>query len=175
MIADRLVELLPAINRRAAFVGSHTLTADDVAQEMALSILERAAKTPNLENQKDAYILNAAYLHGGINAARHERLCHENHVADAVVACDSSNDDDGEPEFNIFVPADSDVTPEDALIHSEAIEITMSKLSPSNRKLVAMLYIGYSETEIAKALHISRPAVSQRKRVIANVLAAAMF
>jgi len=174
MIADRLVELLPAINRRAAFVGSHTLTADDVAQEMALSILERAAKNPNLENQKNAYILYDAYMNGGLHSARHERLCHEKHLADAVLACDSSNDND-EPEFNVFVPADSDVTPEDALIHSEAIEITMSKLSPSNRKLVAMLYIGYSETEIAKALHISRPAVSQRKRVIANVLAAAMF
>lgn len=174
MIADRLVDLLPAINRKAAFVGSHTLTADDIAQEMALSILERAAKTPDLVNQKDAYILNAAYLHGGINGARHERLCHEKHMANAMVASDSSYDEDDDYSFDEVVPV-SNTTPEDEYLQFEGLFDTLNQLSLSNRKLVAMLYIGYSETEIAKALHISRPAVSQRKRVIAKVLAAAMF
>lgn len=172
MIADRLVELLPAITRKAGYVASQTLAHDDIVQEMALAILERAAKRPGLENQKNAYILWDAYMNGGVHAARHERLCHEQHASSVMVECDTEDDD-----FSIgaVIPVDSQIMPEDALIQSEGIYNAMHNLNATNRQVLSMLYLGYSETEIAHTLHISRPAVSQRKRTIAKTLAATMF
>jgi DNA-directed RNA polymerase specialized sigma subunit len=44
------------------------------------------------------------------------------------------------------------------------------ELSTENLKVVNMLFEGYKQVEIAKELGISKPAVSQRIKTIANVL-----
>jgi RNA polymerase sigma factor (sigma-70 family) len=88
-------------------------------------------------------------------------------AANEVGALDEINDD----EFN-FVPG-PDKTPEQVVTENEEtseLRSVFSNLSTDNRGVLVMLYHGYSKTEIAEAMGISKPAVTQRVQTIAKKL-----
>jgi RNA polymerase sigma factor (sigma-70 family) len=140
---------------------------DDVEQEMALRVLEHAESHPNYLEQTDAYILKDAY-YAGLQSRRKEVVYMSYvHEEDDITAVRPS-DDDMDMEVFELIPAE-EITPEEAAIMREEIkkiEKAVANLSPTNQIIVKMLLEGYSESEIADELKISRPAVSQHKQTI---------
>lgn len=169
-INNRIEKLQPRIHRVAHYEQFQTalLDRDDVEQEMTLRVLEHAQSIPNYINQTDSYILRDAFF-GGLMQRRSEKIYLSYVNGEDYQVC---NDNDGYIDISVFelIP-DSTPNPEDAAILQEEIstlEQAIVKMTPSNQQIVKMLLEGYSESEIADHLKISRPAVSQRKQTIAR-------
>lgn len=172
--STRVAALYPAIQRKAAYLAGDLLDADDVAQDMSLRILERAAVDPSRLNQTDAYLLGDAW-----NNQRHalrSAVTESRRLTDAALVDDTSDDEEGGGMFITVIDetADPETAAENAEVN-EALYRAVLSLSPTNRKVVAMLYSGHTEVQIARTLGITRSAVSQRKTTIARALSAALL
>lgn len=173
--STRVAALYPVIQRKAAYLAGELLDADDVAQDMSLRILERTAADPDRLNQTDAYLMGDAW-----NNQRHalrSAVTESRRLTDAALVDDTSDDD--EEGGGVFITvidetADPETAAENAEV-DEALYRTILSLSPTNRKVVAMLYSGHTEVQIARTLGITRSAVSQRKTTIARALSAALL
>lgn len=161
-IHDRLTDLTPRMLAYARTIQSPELDADDLYQEMALAIVERDQRDPAFLDQQDAYLTQ--YGTWQAKHAAEKSYSYHGHVTQledaAGMYCLLGDDPDADP-----VQA-----AETAETIDELLEMVQA-LDPKNQQVVRLLYCGYSESEIARELHISRPAVSQRKRTIARALA----
>lgn len=148
--------------------------ADDLYQQAVLTIIERAETNPEFLNQNDFYIVQA-----GVWAASHQ--VEKQQVIERHTWEDSGNNPENWDcelgtdavevnDWSINELIDSIIDPEEAVIRSEHLRNLIDavrRLSPDNQAIVKMLGEGIPESKIAEALHISRPAVSQRKKTIA--------
>lgn len=181
--ADRVASLFPVLQRKSYQIDSN-VDPDDLAQDMALRMMERALAEPSRLDQKDAYLVNDAFLNGGCHSARRVRT-YSKYVDPHVLVTDECRDEIDDdlfgdnPNFSIteIIPVSEEDDPETAAERSDTIDAILDVvrgLSESNRAVVRMLVLGYSEAEIAAELGVSRPAISQRKDTIAKVLARAL-
>ena len=125
---------------------------------------------PTFCEQTDSYIIWDAVHSGGKRAARKSRTYGKYVDAEPQIA---ANDDDEDMDW-VDSLADTSGNPEELFIESEEIDnlsAAISALSPDNKKIVTMLYQGYSQNEISEALGIGKSAVSQRKATIERQLA----
>lgn len=169
---QKLIDLQPRITRSAAYNETDRTSADDIAQEIYLDILERAAKNPSLYEQTDAYILWQSVRNGGGHAVRSETR-----YAAHLQSVSAAADEDGEEmDWYEVTPGSSPDPAEAAELDETLAEIIegIYKLSPENKQIVSMLYLGYSESEIAAKLGVSRPAITQRKATIRKQLSCAL-
>lgn len=162
-IHDRLTDLTPRMLTYARAIPPGELEPDDLYQEMALAIVERSQKDPRFLEQQDAYVTQFGTWRAKHAAERGYRQ-----------AARTTPLEDGEADMYCLV-SDPSEDPEEAAEQAEALDELVEmvlELTPENQSVVKLIYLGYSESEIATRLHISRPAVSQRKRTIARLLAA---
>lgn len=147
------------------------LDIDDTFQTLVCELLERSVKEPEFASQEDAYICQYAKW-----CAWH-LLQSSNTYSDYVSAEKWTMSEDGEEVSQFeFIPT-TDPEPE---VRAEMYESArmlaeiVATLSPENRVVVKMLYVGYSRAEIAKKLNISRPAVTQRLTTVKKALRPAL-
>lgn len=167
---ERISELAPRLNARARAIAaaSPEHDPDDLFQEMALAIIDRTNRDASFISQKDAYILQFATWFGK-NRASASRT-YGKYVGQEMMI--KAEDGDTISSFDLI--GDNTQNPERQYIRMETAEDLgerIKTLTPHNQQIVAMIYLGYSQVEIAKELGISKPAVTQRKATIAKTLA----
>lgn len=168
---DRLTSLTPRLTHIARdLVGSLSEhTAEDILQEIVLKLLERAHQDPTFASRSDKELLIFAQWRG-----RH--LAEKGRIYTGYVQEEEylSNANGVEISSFEFIAGD-DPNPEQACIELEeleALERIAAALDPTNRRIVRMLYQGYSSVEIAAHLGVTKGAVSQRKAIIAGRITA---
>lgn len=176
---DLATDLLSKIARTARFQPTAgIIDTDDCQQEMTLRLINRLDQDPERLNDTPSRLICDATRNGAWKAARSEWI-YAKYVrgeAGLPVACADDDDDDFYPGIEDFA-ADPGVSPEEAVIRREHYEIytqVIDSLTPANKILVQMLSQGESESHIAAALGISRPAVTQRKKTVEKYLKAAL-
>lgn len=167
--SDRFTELTPRLQRKAAVLAhlNNEHAADDLFQEMAVSYINRTARDPKFTAQKDAYIANELTWDAQ-NVAEKGRVYNRYMDSEHIFS-----DDDGDEISSFELIASSAPNPEDAYIETETLEAlseAILSLTPENQQIVKMIYLGYSQVEIAVKMGISKPAITQRKATIARVL-----
>ncbi len=179
----KIEEISPALRRKIGFLKDANLTTDDLFQEAILVIMQRALNDATFLENKDAYIIQAGFW-----AAQHRcetsrvytnHLYEETAIAGTALAAaqqvgGTTNSDEEEDGELIDMFCDPDLTPEASLQYGQAVSDlveAVKKCSPTNQAIIRRLAAGESESEIAAALGITRPAVSQRKKTIAAQLA----
>lgn len=159
-ISDRINTLLPKLQIAALKIGGAS-EYEDVYQSMIVSLIDRADEAPEFAQQSDAYLMQFATWRG-----QNLGVTYRKHIQED---CIFSNDEDDETTSLVEMSAITLTTPEDLLVEDEtAVELLdlVASLTPENQKIVKMLYAGYSKTEIAASMGISKPAVSQRVATI---------
>lgn len=161
----RFESLYPHLTRISRHLASNDQNPDDVYQVMNLGVLERASSDPSFLDQKDAYILYYAKCCAKhwIRSARRKAV---NPLPEAD--CEDTEDDSFDSVF--FMMDDRAVDPEQKLILKETLE-RIKHLEVSNQKLCVMIYLGYSQNEIAETLGVDKSAISHRKETIRLTLA----
>ena len=166
LIHQRIQSLTPRLIAKSHFIPSDHLEPDDLQQEMFIALLEKAQAAPGFAEQKDAYLVR--YATWMAKHAAERTWTYSSHVESQTLSLA------GEDEvFDNF--SDDNADPAYLVEQSEELEEMLSRLqdlSPENRTVVKMIYLGYTESEIATELGISRPAVTQRKRTIARAISA---
>lgn len=161
---NRLTDDLKAI---AGYIISPDHTRDDLFQIMVKVLIERAQREPDFINQKDAYILKYASWNVR-NAANSARTYLRIILPETII-----KDDEGDEVSNFdFLKAPCE-DPESQIIRDEAIDsliADLNKLKGRDHAIVCLMYCGYSRTEIAKELGITKSAITQRARKIAEAL-----
>lgn len=143
-------------------------TAEDILQEIVLKLLERAHQDPTFASRSDKELLIFAQWRG-----RH--LAEKGRIYTGYVQEEEYLSNDGVEISNFEFIAGDDPNPEHACIELEELEELeriAATLDPTNRRIVRMLYQGYSSVEIAAHLGVTKGAVSQRKAIIAGRIAA---
>jgi len=176
---SRITSLFPRLNRIARYLAHPGLeyTADDLYQEMALTILDRSAGDSTFLDQRDGYLLQCASWDAR-NVAAKGRTYNRLVAAEWFLAVRSAAADDGDEISLLELFADPDLTPEEHYLQTEQLEelaAAAASLSPSNQKIVGLIAIGYNWAEIADQLGVSRSAVSQRKNIIARQLSTVVW
>jgi len=168
---NSLLSLYPTLQRAAKHIAGSACNAEDLTQEMAVTILEQAEKSTDFLLQKPAYVVNKAAW-----KAMHTRR-REVFFMSKVVVANLSDGDDNSRDVVLEELHDESVTPEEEAIQREsateavnAIIDAVSALPAPARRVAWMLSVGYKESEIATALGTSRARVSQLKRQIAGAL-----
>lgn len=160
-VSERLEALTPRLRLIAASIArmSYSHTPDDLYQTMALSILERAAKDPAFIRQNDAYI-----------------CCFAGWMAKHAAESDRARArfyQELEEEMDFVYLGVQEPGPETAYLTREAVQAIVDAArsrSPRQQQIVQMLYAGYRNSEIAAALGVSRPAVTQAINQLAACL-----
>jgi RNA polymerase sigma factor (sigma-70 family) len=134
-----------------------------------LWVLEQGEIDETLAEQTDAYVTWGA-VHSGVKRAACASRAYSKYVeAEPTLASDEDEDIDW-----IETLAGSSTNPEALFIENEDIyrlSKAIAELTPTNQKLVTMLYQRYNQNEISEALGIGKSAVSQRKATIERQLA----
>lgn len=162
-IHERIQGLAPRLIAYSRFINSPELDQEDVQQEMYAALLERGAKDPDFAGQRDAYLVRYATWSAKHAASR--TYTYDSHVQRETL-------EGADPLETI-----TDYTTDPAEIVERNLQLEslieqLQALSPENQTVVKMIYLGYSESEISDELHISRPAVSQRKKTIQSQISA---
>lgn len=134
--------------------GFRNVEADDLASEMVLAILERAAEQPDFLAQTDAYIVN----YGAWKArdwAKRQTTFNARELQDDPV----SDDLDGATLLEMIEADNWDDTD-----RGLAIEQAMDDLSEMDQEICAGLASGYSVRDIAPSVGCSVPTVYNHMR-----------
>jgi RNA polymerase sigma factor (sigma-70 family) len=141
---------------------------DDIAQEMALRMLERAAQITDLAEQSDAYLMIDAIKNAGWHTCQKE-VTYLKYVEPEPMV--SSDDDEDAESLLEFIPS-QERDPEQIVIERQMVGdilLAMRNLSEPSRKLIVLSATGLSE--IARKLGVSKAAISQRRNTIRKNLA----
>lgn len=170
---ERTAELFPRILATARIVHNNQpvqglVEYDDIVQEMALRILERAEQIPDLNEQTNAYLMIDACRNAGY------RMCNKEITYLKYVDAETVADSDDESEISIFeiIPSKS-TDPEDALIQKEIadeLRSRISTMSPECQQFIALAVQGYTDAEIARKLEVSKSAICQRRKTVSKHL-----
>lgn len=156
----------PQIQKRAAWLAFRFgLDADDLAQQMALRLCERVAAGTLADAPAEQLMAHAQFV--GKNCKRSDDR-YRRIVAEEIVSVDPSA-----TEILFELIPDEGVSPEGRLVKMESAERLgrrVQLLSPSNRTVVKLLLVGFSKSEIAERIGCTRPALSHRLDVIAQVV-----
>lgn len=149
---------------------------EDIYQIMVAALLERDVVDPDFVKQMPAYILKYASF-----VASHAAQKTKVYLKYVDIEGDEIDPEDADSSENFAL--DLRVDRERLLQALQGVENQVMNdelgedilkgcdwLSGKNLLIVCMLYEGYKKSEIAKALKISRPAVTQRIQTIANTL-----
>lgn len=169
---QRLDTLAPKISRisRSTAGTFSEYDPDDLCQHICLKLLERAAADPAFAARSDEELLTFAIWRARSKAEAGRTYTR---YVDAEVFIE----EDGDEISVLEMMPSGEINPEDAVIQSETlrqIDAIVQDLTPVNRQIVEMLYLGHSQVEIAAALGISKSAVTQRKTTIAHLLTEAL-
>jgi len=170
---QRFEDLSPRLQRRSRSL-AHTCnehTADDLYQDMAVSYLVRTQRQPEFASQTDAYIFTDLTWDAQ-NVAEKGRTYNRYMDSEHIFS-----DDEGDEVSSFELIASGEPNPEDSYIDTEAIEALSAAiltLTPENQQIVKMIYLGYSQVEIAAQLGVSKPAITQRKATIEKALLQAL-
>jgi DNA-directed RNA polymerase specialized sigma24 family protein len=161
--------LYPEIQRKAGFLAAkYNEDADDLAQEMTLRLLEKAAQ---LEGQKPAYILQQAEW-GAMMTARANRAADSHYVKAETVTIDDAEMGTDEVDIIDLIPEQGTV--EGQIIKRERLQrlvkVCKVNLSESNYRLVRLLALGHKKGEAAKMLGLQRSDVTRRLDTIGKAL-----
>lgn len=170
-ISEKIIELQPRIWSAACRVFSSQpipglVEMEDIQQNMNLRILERAAQIPNLPEQTNAYIMNDAARNGGIRSCIKATIYMTYVQPEDILQTDNQDDEECEKTVWEFYPA-SELTPEKEIENRETINLIQyraMKLSEEIQEVLILSLNGYSDSEIAKKLGVSRSAICQRRR-----------
>lgn len=158
-IQERIAKLSNKLTLKAMYFASngYEYTSDDLYQIMIEAMINHAQRNPEFAEKPDAYLLQYASWRAQ-QACRASRTYTIYQEPEAYVISAS-----GEVESAfLFIPDNSEPV-EDQLIHREELDALYSLASAKNKTILSMLFLGYTESEIADKLHISRSALCQRK------------
>jgi len=153
----QITELAPTLERVACKFTQSDEDRDDFVQDAMMGLLESAAVDPETLSNSRSYLIDR-----GKWAAQHaaEKLR-------KAEVTRSSSLDSGPSGFSFaeLLPADTG-DPESTREQAETIEelLAMAEDIPDGPQMVKLIYLGYSEKEIAEQCHVSPAAISQRKR-----------
>lgn len=167
-----IIRLTPKIAGQARKYASSAsgLDADDLYQNACLQLIEKTNDDDSILDQQDAFILQAIKWNMG-----HDALKSRIYTKYVEAEPRATNDEGDEIDWLETLISDNGNTPEKQMIRKEQIEklqAAIRTLSPDNQKVVEMLLEGHKQKEIAEALNITSPAVTQRKAYIASQLRA---
>jgi RNA polymerase sigma factor (sigma-70 family) len=171
--SERVERLYPVLFKIAMRFWRSDPSPEDVVQHMAQQLLELCQADPRFMDQTDAYWRQRAKWEAFhfINAS----VTYRRYVHCEALLKDDARDPAQDPYnlYNQAVEPDPCQNPERAAEISELRRV-IKTLPPSNRRLAAMLMIGYNKAEVAQLFGISRPAVSQRLSTIGKHLIPAL-
>lgn len=165
VVESKIATLLPKLQNIARHVrgSSVEIEAEELVSEMVIAIIENASKSPTFIEQQDSYILQFA----GWSARKSANIMRraESRYHDVMIDDDT---DDGEGDgFDVGESVGYD----EKIELSEALEAALSKLHPSYRQIVHLLYIGKNQVEIAEELHVTPPSLCEKMKVLRKYLA----
>lgn len=167
-ISSRISDLTPALQGKARAFATPEFTAEDVFQAIVVALIEKANEDPSFAEQGDGYIIRHAEWtarHLNRNARTYGKYVDEERI---------TLDDNAEAvsDFELIIDAGSVEEIADMNEKLGELKSSLKEMTPANRKIAYLLFIGYSKSEIADELKISRPAVSQRIQTIQKQLSA---
>lgn len=156
LIDERLDNLTPRIFAYSNFIHSPELDRDDIRQEMYLALLEKTEADPTFLDNNDSYMAWFATWMA-------------KHAADSARAYAGYVIDGDDETLEIILSGHDDEQCDPAAVaeQNEEMEELLAQigaLTPENQTVVKMVYLGYSNNEIAARLNISPAAVSWRKK-----------
>jgi len=158
-LQERIITLEKRLHAKAASFAHDNLDADDIYGVMVEAIL-----TKSQPEESDAYIMQRANWSAQSYISRN--LSYSQYVDDLDV-------DEGEAEKGGFKIVTNPRAIEDAMIQNENYaEITaiLESLPEENRKIVAMLSVGFNQRKIAAELHVSEQSLSEKVKSIRTTL-----
>jgi RNA polymerase sigma factor (sigma-70 family) len=151
---------------------SDLVEVDDIHQEIAVRILERAAVLPNLAEQTDAYLMIDASRNGGMRSCVKATI-YRKYVGEEITLGTSDEDDE---DYSIMtITPDGSESVESQVIYREMFSILMNRiqtLSPESREVIELSMNGMTDSEISRELGIDRSAVTHRRKTITKHLSA---
>lgn len=148
-IVVRLYPRLASAARRLNNTTSRVVDNDDLTQAMAVALLEHTYLNV------DGYCVRFA-KHRAV-----DRLRADSTYRRYVCPMPQVLGEDGDMlNFDDFMPARGR-SPEEELIAREEREELLRRLTPSQNRVLALLAGGYTKSEIAEKLGVSRPRISQ--------------
>jgi RNA polymerase sigma factor (sigma-70 family) len=150
----QITELAPTLERVAYKFTSTDEDAADFLQDAMLGLVEFTQSDPNALSNSRTYLVNRGKWAGQQAADKHRTM--ENTRSTSL--------DGPGVTFAELLPAGT-LDPQEAAEQAETIEelLSMTDDIPDGPKMVKLIYLGYSEKEIAETLHVSAAAISQRK------------
>lgn len=161
-ILDRIQSINSKLLRKACCLATPAVDADDMYQTIIMGLLEKF-QGEDLTDKTDSYILHQAEWIGQ-HARRHERIYGKYVESEEIIG----NDEDG--EISSFETFEAEFDVEEIIISKERRKALDAVRNPENRKIIWLFMVGYSKSEIADQMKISRPSISQRFKVIARQL-----
>lgn len=143
---------------------------DDIQQEIAIRILERAAVIPTLADQTDAYLMIDASRNGGMRTCIKATI-YRKYVSEEIAVSADDNDDD---VSIISILPDGSESVESQVLYREMFASLMDRmqsLTPESREVIELSMNGLSDSEIASELGVSRSAICQRRKTACKYLA----
>lgn len=164
---NRLETLAPKLQHIArATVG--TLSehdADDLYQTIVLKLIERAQQDPTFAQRSDTELLVFAQWR-----ARHKASLgriYTKYVENETI----HTDDDGSEISNFELLSSDEPSPEEATIENQeisALQEAINNLAPRQRQFAILLYKGYTQTEAAAEMGISKVTAHEMKVAISK-------
>lgn len=155
-LSNTTIKALQSIARRYAQDG---MEADDLFSEITEGVLTSCKP----DDSQARIVTKARWI--ALSHLRTNRVYSKYVGSQYDLECNLSKSDDGEQyEVDELFMAD-ELSPEDQLTEMElaaALEVAISQLSPTDQKIARMLRDGLQPVDIAKALDVSRSAISQR-------------
>ena len=158
-LQERITTLEPRLRAKASAFAHDNLDADDIYGAMVEAIL-----TKSQPEESDAYILQRANWTAQAYIAK--TLTYSQYVEDFDV-------DESDAEHAGFRVVTNPRQIEDDLVKQEKyaeIKAVIETLPAENRKIVAMISIGYSQREVAAELKVSEQKISESMKQIRATL-----
>lgn len=159
--------------RKVARSYGYQVEAEDLEQSMYASLLEQQAVEPDFDTKNtESYVMQKAEW-AARQEARKQVTYRKYNAQEKYVKGDDDDDDDddgngGSSIFEIIPTQEFTIER-----HEKRMEIVsaISALDATCQKIVAMLYEGFTQVEIAAKLGLTPAAISQKKRQIAAIMA----
>lgn len=170
---QRFLERVTKLSNRIEFYGNSFADGvdyepDDIVQNICVDILELHLRDHSFLDQNDSYVtMFSKWMTLNRNSKQRTYRKHVSRLEDEYAR--ENLDDSGWED----VIAGQDLNPEEMMCQEESLSEFLQdvfRLSPDNRKILTLIFLGYQTREIAEMIGVSSPAISQRKNVIANAL-----